>query len=185
MSRIGKRPVVLPENVTVEIRAGIAVITGPKGKLEVPVAPDVEVVQEGDKLEVRILSETRQSGAMHGLTRSLVANAVDGVSKGFEKRLEVYGTGYRADLEGKSLRLAIGLSHPVLVAPPSEIEFIVESPSATNDNPARVLIRGIDKAHVGQTAATIRALKPPEPYKGKGIRLSGEVVRRKAGKAAA
>lgn len=185
MSRIGKRPILLPDNVSCEVKGSIVVVQGPKGVLEVPIHRRVQVTLTEGRMEVLALSRDRECRALHGLTRSLLANAVEGISKGFEKRLEIYGTGYRADMEGKALRLSLGFSHPISVEPPPHIEFVVELPVATNENPARILIRGIDKAHVGQVAATIRAIKPPEPYKGKGIRYSGEFVRRKAGKAAA
>lgn len=185
MSRIGKKPILLPDSVSAEITKLGVVIQGPKGRLEVPVHRRVQVTQTDGKIEVRVTSSDRECRALYGLTRSLIANAVEGISRGFEKRLELYGTGYRVDMEAKALRLSIGFSHPVSIEPPPSIEFVIESPAATNENPARILVKGIDKAQVGQVAATIRAMKPPEPYKGKGIRYSGEYVRRKAGKAAA
>jgi large subunit ribosomal protein L6 len=185
MSRIGKKPILLPENVVCEVKELVVIVHGPKGRIEVPIHRRVQVSQTEGWVDVRAVSSDRECRALHGLTRSLLANAVEGVSRGFEKRLEIYGTGYRVDMEGKGIRLSIGLSHPVSIEPPPHVEFVVESPAATNENPARVLIRGIDKATIGQVAATIRAIKPPEPYKGKGIRYSNEFVRRKAGKAAA
>ncbi|MCK9518609.1 MAG: 50S ribosomal protein L6 [Dehalococcoidia bacterium] len=176
MSRIGRQPIAVPANVTVDINAENAVVVkGPKGQLSRQFPRTIDLVREDGQLVVNRRSDAGQERALHGLSRSLLANMVTGVTDGFTKTLEVQGVGYRAQLQGSSLQLALGFSHPVVVAPPEGITFAVEGP--------RILVQGIDKEQVGQVAANIRKLRPPEPYKGKGIRYLGERVRRKAGKA--
>ena len=176
MSRIGKLPVTIPEKVTVEVADSVVRVKGPKGELEQRVLPVVEVKVEGGSVIVERNGETKPHRAAHGLTRTLVANMVEGVSKGFRKSLEIQGVGYRAAKAGNNLNLTLGYSHPVSYAAPDGIAFTVEG---TN----RVHVDGIDKQRVGQVAAEIRDLRPPEPYKGKGIRYEGEIVRKKLGKA--
>ena len=190
MSRIGKQPIPVPGGVDVQIQSGQAKVKGPKGELYVLVHPLTEVAQEGEELKVSVKNpDDRQEKAMWGLTRALLANAVQGVSVGFEKRLVVVGIGYRVDLKGKNLDLQLGFSHPVVFEAPPGIEFAVENApvgiNAIEDAQATIVIRGADKELVGRTSAQVRKLRPPEPYKGKGIRYSDEYVRRKAGKAAA
>jgi large subunit ribosomal protein L6 len=175
MSRIGKRPIDVPAKVEVAIDGTKVVVKGPKGELSRQLSSSVVISQEGETLQVTRRNETRLARQMHGLSRTLLANMVEGVSKGFERRLEMQGVGYRAQLQGTKLVLNIGFSHPVEIQPPDGIRFAVES----NTN---IIVSGYDKEVVGNTAAKIRDLRPPEPYKGKGIRYAGEVVRRKAGK---
>ena len=184
MSKIGKLPIPLPEGVEVKVEEGQVTVRGPKGVNIVPVRPEVEVRMGDRSLRVVPKGEGRAVRAFWGLTRSLVANAVEGVTKGFEKRLLIEGVGYRAELQGKDLKLSLGFSHPVVFSPPEGIEFAVENETAGPGRPAVVVVRGIDKQKVGEVAAEIRAKRPPEPYKGKGIRYSEEQVRRKAGKTA-
>jgi len=184
VSKIGKIPVPLPEGVEVQIEGNKLTVKGPKGVNTVPIRPEVEVRLEDRSLRVLPKGEGRTVRAFWGLTRSLVANAVEGVTKGFEKKLLIEGVGYRADLQGKDLRLSLGFSHPVVFSPPEGVEFAVENSTAGPGRPAVVVVRGIDKQKVGEIAAEIRAKRPPEPYTGKGIRYSDEQVRRKAGKAA-
>lgn len=176
MSRIGKKPVPVPSGVTVSIDAQSVVVKGPKGELSRVLPNEVNIAQEGEQVVVTRQDDSRVSRARHGLSRTLIANMVEGVSKGFEKRLEIKGVGYRAAVKGKTLTMNLGYSHPVEFEPPAGIEFKVES----NTN---VIVSGIDKELVGTIAAKIRDARPPEPYKGKGVRYSGEMVRRKAGKA--
>ncbi|MBC5794351.1 MAG: 50S ribosomal protein L6 [Sphaerospermopsis kisseleviana] len=175
MSRIGKRPITVPAKVQVAIDGTKVVVKGPKGELSRDLPANVIVSQEGETLLVTRRDETRTSRQMHGLSRTLVANMVEGVSQGFQRRLEIQGVGYRAQVQGRNLVLNIGYSHQVQIEPPDGIQFAVE-------NNTNVIVSGYDKEVVGNTAAKIRAVRPPEPYKGKGIRYSGEVVRRKAGK---
>jgi large subunit ribosomal protein L6 len=182
MSRIGRKPIPVPETVTVTIEPELVRVHGPRGELSERVHRDITVAQEDAQLLVSRPTDRGEHRALHGLTRSLVANMVEGVTTGFEKRLEIQGVGYRAALKGKDLELALGYSHPVSVKAPDGIEF--EVVPAGGGNPARIVVKGIDKEKVGQVAADIRAIRKPEPYKGKGIRYQGEVVRRKAGKAA-
>ena len=177
MSRIGKKPITVPDGVTVSVAPGRVTVNGPKGELTQAISPDMKVDQENGTLTVERPTNRGDHRALHGLTRSLIANMVEGVTDGFEKRLEIQGVGYRAKLQGKNLELALGYSHPVAVAAPEGIEF--EVPQATE-----VVVRGIDKQLVGEIAAQIRKKRPPEPYKGKGVRYSGEYVRRKVGKRA-
>ncbi len=178
MSRIGRNPIPVPAGVTIELTDGHVKVTGPKGMLERDLPRDITVRQDGDQLVVERPDDQRQHRALHGLARSLVNNMVVGVTDGFTRDLEIVGVGYRATAAGPNkLDLALGFSHPVSVDAPEGITF--ETPA-----PTRITVRGIDKEVVGQVAANIRKLRKPEPYKGKGVRYAGEVVRRKAGKAA-
>ncbi len=178
MSRIGRRPIEVPAGVTVEVSPGGNVkVSGPLGALEQQV-PDRMKIEQGDGvITVARPTDRGSDRSLHGLTRSLVANMVEGVTKGFEKQLEIQGVGYRAQLKGSDLELAVGYSHPVLIEPREGISFDVPAPT-------QIIVKGIDKQAVGQTAAEIRKVRPPEPYKGKGIRYHGEHVRRKVGKRA-
>ncbi|HVP02338.1 MAG TPA: 50S ribosomal protein L6 [Solirubrobacteraceae bacterium] len=177
MSRIGRKPIPVPEGVTVTIEPERVGVKGPKGELSERVSRDITVAQEGDVLVVTRPTDRGEHRALHGLTRSLVANMVEGVTSGFERALEIQGVGYRAALKGKDLELALGYSHPVSIPAPDGIEFEVPQPT-------RVIVRGISKQAVGEVAANIRKQRPPEPYKGKGIRYEGEYVARKVGKRA-
>ena len=177
MSRIGRKPVAVPEAVSVEIGTGTIAVKGPKGALNQAFSQEMAVAQEDGTIVVSRPTDRGEHRALHGLTRSLIANMVEGVTDGFEKRLEIQGVGYRANLKGKNLELALGFSHPVSIAAPEGIEFEVPQPT-------EIIVRGIDKQLVGQTAADIRKRRPPEPYKGKGIRYEGEYVARKVGKRA-
>ena len=177
MSRIGRQPIPLPTGVTVAIEPETVRVNGPKGELSERIHKDIDVTQDGEQLVVSRPTDRGEHRALHGLTRSLVANMVHGVTTGYEKRLEIQGVGYRAQLKGKNLELAIGFSHPVGVPAPEGIEFEVPQPT-------RVVVKGISKQLVGETAAIIRKQRPPEPYKGKGIRYEGEHVPRKVGKRA-
>jgi large subunit ribosomal protein L6 len=176
MSRIGKAPVEVPGGVNVEISGSSVKVTGPKGELTVPVGRGVQVKQENGNLVLERASDAPDHKAMHGLTRSLIQNAVTGVTEGFSKTLQIAGVGYRAAIQGRDLNLQVGYSHPVLISPREGVEF--EVPNATT-----IVVRGIDKQQVGQMAAELRKVRPPEPYKGKGIRYSDEQIRRKVGKA--
>jgi len=167
----------VPSGVTISIEPEEVRVNGPKGELAERVHRDIEVTQDGDQLIVKRPTDRGEHRALHGLTRSLVANMVEGVTNGYEKRLEIQGVGYRAALKGRDLELALGYSHPVSVAAPDGIEFEVPQPT-------RVVVKGISKQLVGETAAIIRKQRPPEPYKGKGIRYEGEHVQRKVGKRA-
>ena len=177
MSRIGKKPIEVPEGVTVAIEPGLVSVKGPKGELSQAVSAEMKVTQANGKLTVERPTDRGEHRALHGLTRSLIANMVEGVTDGYEKRLEVHGVGYRARLSGNALELSVGYSHPVSVTAPEGIEFEVPAPT-------QIVVRGIDKQLVGEIAARIRRARPPEPYKGKGIRYVGEHVRRKVGKRA-
>jgi large subunit ribosomal protein L6 len=177
MSRIGRKPVAVPDAVTVTLAPGNIAVKGPKGELTQTYSQDMTVSQEDGTILVARPTDRGEHRALHGLTRSLIANMVEGVTDGFEKRLEIQGVGYRAALKGKNLELALGFSHPVSIAAPDGIEFEVPQPT-------EIIIRGIDKQLVGQVAADIRKRRPPEPYKGKGIRYKGEQVLRKVGKRA-
>jgi large subunit ribosomal protein L6 len=177
VSRIGRKPITLPDGVDVACTDSVVTVKGPKGELTVGVVGGLDVVVNDGTVRVQRLDEARQTRAFHGLVRALVANAVMGVTQGFEKRLEIVGVGYRADMEGEGLRLLVGYSHPVVIEPPEGVEIGLDSPT-------RILVRGIDRQLVGQVAADIRAVRPPEVYKGKGIRYEGERVRRKQGKTA-
>ena len=176
MSRIGRAPVEVPGAVNVELSGRSVRVTGPNGELTEPVGRGVEVRQEDGSLVVERASDSPEHRAMHGLTRSLIQNAVTGVTDGFTKTLNIAGVGYRAALQGQDVNLQVGYSHPVVISPREGIEF--ELPNATT-----IIVRGIDKQRVGQMAAEIRKVRPPEPYKGKGIRYSDEQIRRKVGKA--
>jgi large subunit ribosomal protein L6 len=176
MSRIGKVPVPVPAGVDVTIDGAAVRITGPKGALTHTVAAPITVAQEDGTLVVTRPDDERASRSLHGLTRTLLANIITGVTEGYTKRLEIVGTGYRVTAKGDTLEFALGFSHPVNVAPPAGISFAVEAPT-------RFSVSGIDKQQVGEVAANIRKIRKPEPYKGKGVRYAGEVVRRKAGKA--
>ena len=178
MSRIGRQPIEIPSGVTVEVSPGGSVkVTGPLGTLEQLVPARIQVAEDDGALNVTRPTDRGEDRALHGLTRTLVANMVEGVTKGFEKHLEIQGVGYRAQLKGADLELAVGYSHPVTVNPREGISFDVPQPT-------QVIVKGTDKQMVGQTAAEIRKVRPPEPYKGKGIRYQGELVRRKVGKRA-
>jgi large subunit ribosomal protein L6 len=177
MSRIGRKPVPVPDAVTVEIAPGNIAVKGPKGELRQNLAPEMKVEQENGVVTIVRPTDRGEHRALHGLTRSLIANMVEGVTDGFEKRLEIQGVGYRAALKGKNLELALGYSHPVAVDAPDGIDFEVPQPT-------EIVIKGIDKQLVGQVAADIRKRRPPEPYKGKGIRYKDEQVLRKVGKRA-
>ncbi len=175
MSRMGKRPVPIPSGVTVTIDDGFVRVKGPKGELSSPILASTQVSVEGG--EARVTAERLTRNPMFGTMRALVMNMVTGVTAGFSKVLEIQGTGYRAQADGKAIVLQLGFSHPINFSPPEGITIKVE-------NPTRMVVSGSDKAQVGQIAANIRGFRPPEPYKGKGIRYEGEYVRRKAGKAA-
>jgi large subunit ribosomal protein L6 len=177
VSRIGRKPIAVPDGVTVDIKPGEVSVKGPKGELSQTVSADMKVTQDNGTLIVERPTDRGEHRALHGLTRSLIANMVVGVTDGYEKRLEIQGVGYRARLQGKALELSVGYSHPVSVSAPDGIEFEVPQPT-------QVVVRGIDKQLVGEIAARIRRTRPPEPYKGKGIRYAGEHVRRKVGKRA-
>ena len=177
MSRIGKRPIELPTGVSVAISPGRVMVNGPLGELSQGIPQRISVEQGDGELLVRRPTERGEDRALHGLARTLVANMVEGVTKGFEKRLEIQGVGYRAALRGTAVELNVGYSHPVVKDAPDGITFEVPTPT-------EIVVKGIDKQQVGQTAAEVRAVRPPEPYKGKGIRYHDEVVRRKVGKRA-
>lgn len=178
MSRIGKTPIPIPAGVTAKIEGQTVVAKGPKGELSVSIHPEMQLKLEDGKILVERPSNAKMHRSLHGLSRTLVANVIDGVTTGFEKKLEIIGVGYRAELKGKNLMLTIGFSHPILFTPPEEIKITTEGNNI-------VVVQGIHKELVGQVAAKLRSLKPPEPYKGKGIRYLGEFVRKKAGKTAA
>jgi large subunit ribosomal protein L6 len=176
MSRIGRLPIDIPSNVTVTIEGSEVAVKGPKGELLLSVASPIEVKVEENQVLVTRPDDERASRSLHGLTRTLISNNIIGVTEGYSKGLEVVGTGYRVAQKGGSIEFALGFSHPVLVDPPAGITFTVEGNN-------KVTVSGIDKQAVGETAANIRKIRKPEPYKGKGVRYAGEVVRRKAGKA--
>jgi len=178
MSRIGRAPIPIPDGVTVEITGQKVVVTGPRGELRHTIVEPIRINREDDgTLLVTRPTDRGPHRALHGLSRTLVANMVEGVSNGYERQLEIVGVGYRAQLKGTTLEMAVGYSHPVTIEPPEGIAFDVPVPT-------QVVVRGIDKQAVGQIAAKIRQVRPPEPYKGKGIRYAGEAVRRKVGKRA-
>jgi len=176
VSRIGKKPISLPQGVEITVQDNMVTVKGPKGTLAQAIPQGITVSKQDDQIVVERAGDSKQDRAYHGLTRALVANMVQGVSTGFERKLELVGVGYRAQLQGKKLVINIGFSHPVEVEPPEGIEF--EVPAAN-----KITVKGIDKQLVGNTAAIIRDIRRPEPYKGKGIKYENEVVRRKAGKA--
>ena len=177
MSRIGKQPIPVPAGVQVAVEPGVVRVNGPKGELSERIPRDISVAQEDDRLVVTRPTDRGEHRALHGLTRSLVANMVTGVTDGYQKTLEIQGVGYRAQKKGNDLELALGFSHPVSIKAPQGIEFEVPQPT-------RIIVRGISKQLVGEVAANIRKQRPPEPYKGKGIRYEGEYVARKVGKRA-
>ena len=177
MSRIGRSPIDVPAGVSVSISPGRVMVNGPLGELSQDVPARMQIAQEEATITVTRPTDRGEDRALHGLTRTLVANMVEGVTKGFEKRLEIQGVGYRAGLRGSDLELAVGFSHSIVIAPKPGITFDVPAPN-------QVIVKGIDKQLVGQTAAEVRKVRPPEPYKGKGIRYEGEHVRRKVGKRA-
>jgi large subunit ribosomal protein L6 len=177
MSRIGRKPIAIPDGVSIDVKPGHVSVKGPKGELGQDISAAMRIEQENGTLSVGRPTDRGEHRALHGLTRSLIANMVEGVTEGFEKRLEIQGVGFRAQLKGNGLELALGFSHPVSIPAPDGIEFEVPQPT-------EVVVRGIDKQLVGQVAADIRKRRPPEPYKGKGIRYRGEHVARKVGKRA-
>lgn len=176
MSRIGKQPIEIPAGVSVTVEGTRVTVKGPKGTLVKDLHPEMSISVEENQVVVRRPSDEKRHRALHGLTRTLIANMVDGVTKGYEKQLEIVGVGYRATKQGSGINLAVGYSHPVEFKAPEGIELDVPKPT-------QIIVRGIDKEVVGRVAANIRAVRPPEPYLGKGIRYVNEHVRRKAGKA--
>jgi large subunit ribosomal protein L6 len=176
MSRVGRLPITIPSGVAVAVDGNHVVVTGPKGTLERDIAPLLSLVSEDGQLRVQRPNDEKRARELHGLTRSLINNMVVGVTEGYRRGLEIQGVGYRAQLVGSKLQLNLGYSHPIEIEPPEGIAFEV-------DNPTRIAVTGIDKELVGRMAAKIRACRKPEPYKGKGVRYAGEIVRRKAGKA--
>jgi large subunit ribosomal protein L6 len=177
MSRIGKQPIAIPDGVDIDISPGRVAVKGPRGELTQAVSREMKIELADGTLTVSRPTDRGPHRALHGLTRSLVANMVEGVINGYERRLEIQGVGYRARLQGRRLELSVGFSHPIAIEAPEGIEFEVPAPT-------QVTVRGIDKQLVGETAARIRRVRPPEPYKGKGIRYAGEQIRRKVGKRA-
>jgi large subunit ribosomal protein L6 len=177
MSRIGRQPIAVPDGVEISVEPELVRVKGPKGELAERVARDIDVKQDDGQVLVSRPTDRGEHRALHGLTRSLIANMVDGVTNGFEKRLEIQGVGYRAALQGNKLVLSLGYSHPVEVEAPQGIDFEVPQPT-------QIVVRGISKQAVGEVAAIIRKKRPPEPYKGKGVRYQGEYVARKVGKRA-
>jgi large subunit ribosomal protein L6 len=177
MSRIGKKPIVVPKGVQVELRDNTVKVKGPKGELARAFSPEIGIRMEDGQILLERSSDARTIRALHGTTRAVLSNMVTGVSQGFSKALQVEGVGYRAEMKGKQLVMALGFSHPITVDPPAGISFAVDEKTRT------VTVSGIDKELVGQVAANLRGWRPPEPYKGKGLRYQGEQVRRKAGKA--
>jgi large subunit ribosomal protein L6 len=177
MSRIGRAPIPIPDGVTIDITGQTVTVKGPKGQLTHTVVEPIRIAEQDGQLVVTRPTDRGPHRALHGLSRSLVANLVTGVSAGFERRLEIQGVGYRAQMRGQALELAVGYSHPVTIDPPDGIQFEVPAPT-------QVVVRGIDKQLVGEIAAQVRGVRPPEPYKGKGVRYAGEAVRRKVGKRA-
>jgi len=175
MSRVGRNPIPIPQGVQVTIDGAHVAVRGPKGELARTLPREIEIVKEEATIHVRRHSDDPRHRSLHGLTRTLVANMVEGVSKGFEKRLEIVGVGYRAVKAGQKLTLSLGYSHPIEIDPPEGVD--IEVP-----NPTQVVVRGANREDVGQLAAKIRSARPPEPYQGKGVRYQGEVVRKKVGK---
>ncbi len=177
MSRIGRKPIEIPDGVEIDVKPGTVSVKGPKGELNQGVSREMKVAVDDGTLTVERPTDRGEHRALHGLTRSLIANMVEGVTDGFERRLEIQGVGYRANLRGRNLEMSLGYSHPVSIEAPEGIEFEVPQPT-------EVVVRGIDKQLVGEMAARIRKSRPPEPYKGKGVRYAGEHVARKVGKRA-
>jgi large subunit ribosomal protein L6 len=178
VSRVGKKPVPVSKGVTIEKSNGTVKVKGPKGELSVNINPDITVAVNEREIVLDRPSDSRQHKSLHGLYRALIANMITGVTEGYQKKLEIVGVGYRAEMKGKNLQLQLGYSHPILFSLPQDIK--IETPA-----PTQIVISGIDKQLVGQVAAKIRSMRPVEPYKGKGIKYEGEYVRRKAGKTAA
>jgi large subunit ribosomal protein L6 len=177
MSRVGQAPIPIPQGVSISVTERQIHVNGPRGELHRALPEDIAVEADSEQISVTRTKETGEARALHGLTRSLIANMVQGVTQGYEKALEIHGVGYRVAKQGNDLEFAVGFSHPVKKAAPAGIEYDVPTPT-------RIVVKGIDKELVGQIAAEIRAIKKPEPYKAKGIRYEGEYIRRKAGKAA-
>jgi large subunit ribosomal protein L6 len=189
VSRVGKKPIAIPQGVTVKVQGQQVKVSGPKGSLDLNVHPRIKVEVKGQEALVARQSEAKSERALHGLTRALLANAVNGVSQGFTKVLQVYGVGYKAAMDAKGLTLSLGYSHPIVLPKPQGIDFeLFEDPVLKVDKSkgyqVNILVKGIDRQLVGEVAATIRRFRRPEPYQGKGIRYLGEQIRRKAGKAA-
>lgn len=178
MSRVGKQPITIPDAVTLDIKDGVVTAKGPKGELSVAISTELTTTLKDGTLTIERPSDEKRHMQLHGLYRTLVDNIVQGVTEGFEKRLEIVGVGYRAEMKGKNLLISVGFSHDILFRPSDAIEISTQGNNV-------IVIKGIDKQLVGQVAAKIRSFRPPEPYKGKGIRYAGETVRRKAGKTAA
>ena len=178
MSRIGRQPIALPKGVTVHVANGLVTVKGAKGELHVPVNPEIIIQEEAGNINVSRPTDSRTHRALHGLTRTLVANAIQGVSAGFQKNLELHGVGFRAKLNGKTLEIALGYSHPVIIEPPAGISFVL--PDQT-----KIQIHGIDKQLVGQVTANVRKMRVPDAYHGKGVRFEGEQLTLKPGKSAA
>ena len=179
MSRIGRHPIAIPAGVTVEIKENnVVTVKGPKGTLEKALPTEMEIKQEGDEVVVTRPNDLKKMKSLHGLTRSLIANMITGVSEGYEKKLEINGVGYRAQKKGKEITFNLGFSHPVVMTDPEGIETEMDGQNI-------IIVKGIDKEKVGQYAAEIRSLRKPEPYKGKGIKYADEVIRRKVGKTGA
>lgn len=177
MSRIGNLPISIPQKVEIEFKPGVVRVTGPKGELMTPVSGDIQLEKKSEQIIVKRPSDSKRHRSLHGLTRTLINNMVVGVTEGFTKSLEIIGVGYKVEKKGKGIHLLLGYSHPIYFIPPGGI--IIEIPS-----PTKIVVSGIDKVLVGQVAAKLRSFRPPEPYKGKGVRYEGENVRRKTGKTA-
>ena len=178
MSRIGKKPIAIPKGVKIDVKPGAVEVQGPKGKLQQPLPPGISFAVDGDQLTANLMREDPLLGKFHGLARSLVANAVRGVTEGFKKELDIVGVGYRAELKGKQVHFALGYSHPVVFDLPPGIDVTI-------DKQTHITVTGIDRQAVGQVAANIRRLRKPDPYKQKGVRYTGEVLKKKAGKTGA
>ncbi len=178
MSRIGRKPVLLPKGIKIEKKGGAIKVVGPKGELSAVVPQSVSIEVKDDQIHVARSSDVKQQRALHGTWRALLNNMVKGVSEGFQRKLEIVGVGYKAEVKGKKIQLALGYSHPILFLPPNGIKIEIPQPTS-------IVISGVDKQLVGQVAAKLRSFRPPEPYKGKGVKYEGEYIRRKAGKAAA
>ena len=178
MSRIGKKPISIPKGTKVEVKNNLVKVQGPKGSLETLVDQEINIILKDNEIILKRDSEDKKTKSLHGLWRALIANMISGVSEGYNKKLEIFGVGYKAELKGKALKLALGYSHPIVFQPPESIKLEVPHPTS-------ITVSGIDKQLVGQIAAKIRSFRKPEPYKGKGIKYEGEYIRRKAGKAAA
>ncbi len=177
MSRIGKKPVSIPQGIKIDFKDRVLNVKGPKGELTMNVHPNIDLKVENEEITVLRSSDVKKDRALHGLHRALINNLVTGVKDGFTKKLEIVGVGFRAEMKGSKLQLSLGFSHPILFVPPDSIK--IETPT-----PNSILISGISKELVGMVASKIRGLRPPEPYKGKGVKYEGEVIKRKAGKAA-